>query len=183
MRERICGPLVVVVVAILVGASCGGGSTPPASSNTGSSSPSSNPSNVSLDKNSYPVFPNADAGADPAVPAEQGGKGFTGRGMGDQHGLRPDWRPAGGQGRRVPAVACSTFRALFGSYGPESNSRLQLHVIQSRWCTRRCSTSIPTTLEYMPALATHWQISRRQDELPLSDQSECALVRRPAGRC
>ena len=38
------------------------------------------PSNVSLDKNSYPVFPNADAGADPAVPAEQGGKGFTGEG-------------------------------------------------------------------------------------------------------
>ena len=41
---------------------------------------SSTPSNVSLDKNSYPVFPNADAGADPAVPAEQGGKGFKGEG-------------------------------------------------------------------------------------------------------
>ena len=38
------------------------------------------PSNVSLDKNSYPVFPNADAGADPSVPAEQGGKGFKGEG-------------------------------------------------------------------------------------------------------
>ena len=45
-----------------------------------SSSPAATPSNVSLDKNSYPVFPDADAGADPAVPAEQGGKGFKGDG-------------------------------------------------------------------------------------------------------
>ena len=35
---------------------------------------------ASTDKNAYPVFPNADAGADPSVPAEQGGKGFTGEG-------------------------------------------------------------------------------------------------------
>ena len=35
---------------------------------------------VSLDKNDYPVFPDADAGADPSVSAEEGGKGFTGEG-------------------------------------------------------------------------------------------------------
>ena len=35
---------------------------------------------VSSDKNAYPVFLDADAGADPSVPAEQGGKGFTGEG-------------------------------------------------------------------------------------------------------
>ena len=33
-----------------------------------------------MDKNAYPVFPDADSGADPAVPAEQGGRGFTGEG-------------------------------------------------------------------------------------------------------
>ena len=69
-----------VVGAILMTAACGGGSTPPPASNTGAPPSSSNPTNVSLDKNSYPVFPNADAGADPSVPAEQGGKGFTGEG-------------------------------------------------------------------------------------------------------
>ena len=35
---------------------------------------------ASADKNAYPVFLNADEGADPAVTAEQGGKGFTGNG-------------------------------------------------------------------------------------------------------
>src|SRR5215468_12307834 len=36
--------------------------------------------NVSLNKADYPVFPDADTGADPSVPADQGGKGFTGQG-------------------------------------------------------------------------------------------------------
>src|SRR5688572_21973390 len=31
-------------------------------------------------KEAYPVFPNADAGADPSVSAEQGGRGFNGEG-------------------------------------------------------------------------------------------------------
>ena len=31
-----------------------------------------------MDKNAYPVFPNADSGADPSVPAEQGGTGEGG---------------------------------------------------------------------------------------------------------
>ena len=35
---------------------------------------------VSMNKNDYPVFPDADAGADPAVSADQGGKGFKGDG-------------------------------------------------------------------------------------------------------
>jgi len=36
------------------------------------------PEPVSMDKSDYPVFPDADAGADPSVPAEEGGAGFTG---------------------------------------------------------------------------------------------------------
>ena len=77
---RLQGWLTGLVGVILMAAACGGGSTPPSPNNTGTSSPSSNPTNASLDKNSYPVFPNADAGADPSVPAEQGGKGFKGEG-------------------------------------------------------------------------------------------------------
>ena len=156
MRERICGPLVVVVLAILVGASCGGGSTPPASSNSGSSSPSSNPSTVSLDKNSYPVFPNADAGADPAVPAEQGGKGFKGEGwetntdfdlIGDPRAVK------GGVFREYQSYFPGTFRI----YGPESNLAA-FSLIQSL-TYETLLTLHPTTLEYMPMLATHWQVS------------------------
>src|SRR5918993_5220176 len=76
--RRLHAWLTGVVGAMVMTAACGGGSTPPPT-NTGSPS-TSNPTNVSLDKNSYPVFPNPDAGADPSVPAEQGGKGFTGEG-------------------------------------------------------------------------------------------------------
>ena len=52
---------------------------------------------MSLNKADYPVFPDADAGADPSVPAEQGGKGFTGKGwetntdfdlIGDPHAVK-----------------------------------------------------------------------------------------------
>ena len=156
MRERIGGPLVVVVFAILVGASCGGGSTPPASSNSGSSSPSSNPSTVSLDKNSYPVFPNADAGADPAVPAEQGGKGFTGEGwetntdfdlIGDPRAVK------GGVFREYQLYFPGTLRI----YGPESNLAA-FSLIQSL-TYETLLTLHPSTLKYIPAAATHWQVS------------------------
>src|SRR2546430_2239918 len=64
--------------AVLISA-CGGG--PAAASPQGRAGAwAAKPANVSLDKNSYPVFPNAGAGADPGVPAEQGGKGFKGEG-------------------------------------------------------------------------------------------------------
>src|ERR1700730_4349771 len=65
----------------LLGVSCGGSQPQP--QQTSSATPSgsaSAPTAVATDKNAYPVFPDADAGADPSVPAEQGGKGFTGQG-------------------------------------------------------------------------------------------------------
>src|SRR5262245_60347837 len=63
-------------LAFLVSACGGGGESQPAPA-AGAPAASSGGS-ASLDKNAYPVFPDADAGADPAVPAEQGGKGFKG---------------------------------------------------------------------------------------------------------
>ena len=56
-------------------------SGPGSAPETGSASEPVAPSApVSMNKADYPVFPDADAGADPSVPAEQGGKGFTGKG-------------------------------------------------------------------------------------------------------
>ncbi len=67
------------LVAACTLVACGGGepaSTPVA--NVPAATAPTTP--VALDKNAYPVFPDADAGADPAVPADQGGRGFTGEG-------------------------------------------------------------------------------------------------------
>src|SRR2546426_1637690 len=74
-------PVTALLAAVAV-ASCGGGTntTPQQQQASGSSAATASRANVSLDKNSYPVFPNADAGADPSVSAEQGGKGFKGDG-------------------------------------------------------------------------------------------------------
>lgn len=145
-----------VVGAILVTAACGGGSAPPPANTAGSQPSTSAPSNVSLDKNSYPVFPNADAGADPSVPAEQGGKGFKGEGwetntdfdlIGDPRAVK------GGVFREHQAYFPGTFRI----YGPESNLAA-FSVIQNLVYETLLGLH-PTTLAYIPALATHWQVS------------------------
>src|SRR5688572_29970796 len=67
--------ILALTIAILAGCS----STPegPSDSNT---TPDAQATNVSLNKDDYPVFPDVDAGADPSVSAEQGGKGFSGEG-------------------------------------------------------------------------------------------------------
>ncbi len=71
--------VVLLTVSLAVAGGCGQRSGP--GSETGSTSEPVAPSApVSLNKADYPVFPDADAGADPSVPAEQGGKGFTGKG-------------------------------------------------------------------------------------------------------
>src|SRR5688500_6880535 len=58
---------------------CGGGSSSEREQ-PAAGTPTGERSDVSLDKNAYQVFPDADSGADPSVPAEQGGRGFTGQG-------------------------------------------------------------------------------------------------------
>ena len=79
MNVRLNACATVVLGSALLASACGGGSNPPAPSGSTSAPATASRANVPLDKNSYPVFPNADAGADPSVPAEQGGKGFKGR--------------------------------------------------------------------------------------------------------
>lgn len=111
---------------------------------------------VSMDKADYPVFPRPDEGADPSVPAELGGAGFTGEGwetnldfdfIGDPRALK------GGMLRE----AISAFPGTLRIEGPESNTSFN-YAMRSLVYETLLSLH-PTTLEYIPALATHWQIS------------------------
>jgi hypothetical protein len=86
------------------------------------------------------VFPDADKGADPAVSAEQGGKGFTGQGWetNTNYDLIGDPRAVkGGMIRDVEADFPSTLRP----YGPNITSFNT--TILPRWSTKHCSFCIP----------------------------------------
>ena len=153
MRNLHLRPL--FLLAGLLTYACGGGtSQQPQASNTPATGPSR--ASVSTDKNAYPVFPNQDAGADPSVPAEQGGKGFKGEGwqtnkdydlIGDPRSTR------GGVYREFQLDFPSTLRLN----GPESNTVLNSMIASMVYET--LLTLHPNSLDYMPALATHWQIS------------------------
>lgn len=121
-----------------------------------SSVPAARTSPVSTNKDDYPVFPDADAGADPSVPAEQGGKGFDGKGwqtntsfelIGDPHAVK------GGVLRNYVPDFPGTLRIE----GPESNSAFNYSVTVLAY--EGLLSLHPVTLEYMPSLATHWQVS------------------------
>jgi microcin C transport system substrate-binding protein len=144
-----------LVGAMLLSVGCGGGSAPPPP-NTGSSSPSTAPGNVSLDKNSYPVFPNADTGADPSVPAEQGGKGFTGEGWetNTDFDLIGDPRAVKGGVFRTWTLG---FPGTLRMAGPEWNTEVNYAINELVYET--LLDLHPTTLQYIPMLASHWQIS------------------------
>jgi microcin C transport system substrate-binding protein len=143
-------------VATVLATACGGGSAPPPAGNTGSSASSASPGNVSLDKNSYPVFPDADAGADAAVSAEQGGRGFTGEGwetstdfdlIGDPRAVK------GGVYRSWMLSFPGTLRMA----GPEWNTSINYTI--SAMVYEPLLTLHPTTLKFMPVLASHWQVA------------------------
>ncbi|HKC57173.1 MAG TPA: extracellular solute-binding protein [Vicinamibacterales bacterium] len=149
-----------LLVAAIAASSCGGGTSntqQPQASNAGA--PAASRGNTSVNKADYPVFPNADAGADPSVPAEQGGKGFKGDGwqtntdyelIGDPRAVR------GGTFREYELDFPSTLRV----YGPEANTILNL-MIQSTVYEQLLYLH-SNTLDYIPGLATHWQISPDQ---------------------
>lgn len=152
---RRCSNLTLIVaLALVILAGCSG-STPGTPSDSSSTS-TAQPTNVSLNKDDYPVFPNAEAGADPAIPAEQGGKGFTGDGwetntkfdlIGDPRAIK------GGVFREFQSYFPGTLRI----YGPESN--LAAFSLIQNLSYETLLGLHPSTLEYIPALATHWQVS------------------------
>jgi microcin C transport system substrate-binding protein len=155
--KRLHGSVIGVVGAMLLAAACGGGSTPPPAGNTTSPPPSSSaPSNVSADKNAYPVFPNADAGADPSVPAEQGGKGFTGEGWETSTDYDLIGDPRAVKGGELKHSNMPDFPSTLRYYGPNVtawNQGLNGLVYETLLGLH------PTSLQYIPALATHWQVS------------------------
>ena len=107
-------PVIFIVTA------CGESSSESPKRSTRSSAPVTI---VSTDKSDYPVFPDADEGANPNVSAEEGGRGFTGEGwqtnedydfVGDPRAIR------GGRLREYIRDFPGTLRME----GPESNTYL-----------------------------------------------------------
>ena len=141
-------------LALTIATGCGHGSAPAPSNEA--SAPAAPSAPVSLNKADYPVFPDADAGADPSVPAEQGGKGFTGKGwetntdfdlIGDPRAVK------GGMLRDSLPDFPGTLRLA----GPESNSQFNAEI--GGLAYESLLSVHPTTLRYIPSVATHWQIS------------------------
>jgi microcin C transport system substrate-binding protein len=147
---------VTLTLVMGLSVSCGGGSTPEEGSAPAPTATSTDGRQVAMDKAAYPVFPNADNGADPAVPAEQGGRGFTGEGWdtNSDYDLIGDPRAVkGGVFREFQLDFPTTLRLN----GPEANT-----VLNSMIGSMVYETLLglhPTTLDYIPGLATHWQIS------------------------
>jgi microcin C transport system substrate-binding protein len=141
----------------LIGLAAGCGKSPAPESNSGTpSAPAARTGPVSMNKADYPVFPDADAGADPSVSAEQGGKGFTGKGwetntdfdlIGDPHavkgGVLHDWM--------------ISFPGTLRMAGPEWNTSTNYTI--SSLVYETLLGMDPTTLQYIPSIATHWQVS------------------------
>jgi microcin C transport system substrate-binding protein len=153
VKRRFCA----ILFLPLVFAACSSGGRSETATNAEFSAPTGP---VSMNKDDYPVFPDKDAGADPAVPADQGGKGFTGDGwetntnfdlIGDPHAVK------GGIIRDYALGFPGTLRIA----GPEANTTTNGEIMQLVYET--LLRLHPTTLEYIPVLATHWQIS--QDKL------------------
>ena len=114
------GPVLITGLLLAISITgCGQRSEPQTNSASESGSAPSGP--VSVNKANYPVFPNADAGADSSVPAEQGGKGFAGKGWETNTDFELIGDPR--------AVKGGTFRDYIGDFpgtlrmvGPDSNT-------------------------------------------------------------
>jgi microcin C transport system substrate-binding protein len=153
-RKSFAGFLALIpALALALTVACSRSSAPEYGAGTGAAGRSGP---VSMNKDDYPVFPDADAGADPSVPAEQGGKGFTGEGwetntdfdlIGDPHALK------GGVLRDWMLSFPGTLRMA----GPEWNTSVNYSINSLVYET--LLGLHPTTLQYVPSVATHWQIS------------------------
>lgn len=156
MRIRSTPVVALLTLFVTLTSACGGGSQPSGTQPVSTAEPPAPRGPVSLDKNDYPVFPDADAGADPSVPAEQGGKGFTGKGWETNTNFDLIGDPRAVKGGILRQGMMTDFPATLRYYGPNVsawNAMLHGLVYESLLGLH------PTTLEYIPALASHWQIS------------------------
>jgi microcin C transport system substrate-binding protein len=147
-------PAFFTLVLAAAAAACGGGSGP-ASDQPAASAASTPAAPVSSDKNAYPVFLNVDDGADPSVSAEQGGKGFTGQGWETNTDFDLVGDPRAVKGGVIREYV-RDFPGTLRMEGPESNSSLNYMIGPMVYESLAVH---PSTLDFMPVLATHWQIS------------------------
>jgi microcin C transport system substrate-binding protein len=105
-----------------------------------------------------PVFPNEDAGADPAVPAEQGGKGFGA--VAEKLGWTtnttfpligaPDAKKGGELVRHV-----TDYPTNFRPIGPQANT--YFNYLSRDLMYEGLLALHPNTEEFIPSLASHWK--------------------------
>ncbi len=152
---RVVATSALMAFLLTLSAACGGGSRPDAE-RTGTTPAGGSRADAAMDKNAYPVFPNADSGADPSVPAERGGRGFTGEGWATNADYDLIGDPRAVKGGTLKQAMMTDFPSTLRYYGPNVtawNQMLHGMVYETLLGLH------PTTLDWMPALATHWQIS------------------------
>ena len=145
--------IVCLLVSVAIVTGCGSNKGP---EQNGSTNPTESNNSASLNKDSYAVFPDADSGSDPAVSADKGGKGFTGEGWqtNTSYDLIGDPRAVKGGLFRE---ATSDFPTTLRYYGPNAGTAWSAMVHGMVYET--LLGLHPTSLEYIPAIASHWQIS------------------------
>ncbi len=103
-----------------------------------------------------PVFPDAEAGADPAIPAGQGGRGFNAIAAALGWTTNPDFPPIGDPRARKGGDLVTTISDYPGGMrpvGPQANQYLLI------WSFETLLARHPATLEWVPLLASHWKIA------------------------
>jgi microcin C transport system substrate-binding protein len=140
----------------IVAAACGGGTPQQAGQSAPAPAPAAARPAVPTDKNAYPVFPDADAGADPSVSPDQGGRGFTGKGWETNTGYDLIGDPRAVKGGVLRDIQLD-FPGTLRQAGPESNTAL--NGLIGGLVYEGLLVLHPTTLDYIPAVATHWQVS------------------------
>ena len=139
-------------LGVFVLSGCGGSGPAPGPDTTIPAAPTEP---VLLDKNDYPGFPHADAGADPDVSAEDGGAGFTGDGWTTNTDFELIGDPRAVKGGRI-VQDTTDFPGTLRIFGPDVTVWNQvLHEL----VYERLINSHPTSLDFIPHLATHWQES------------------------
>lgn len=137
----------VLVLAFLVLVGCGGKNGE--KTDTGEDWKSSI-TPISLTKYDIP------AGADPSVPAELGGEGFSGEGWETAVDYNYTGDPSAIKGGYLTA-AIGDYPSTLRAYGKDAN----ITTIQffNECVYEKLLYLDPETLEYIPGLATHWQVS------------------------
>jgi microcin C transport system substrate-binding protein len=147
---------VIWALALVFGLAAGC-SSPAPDGDSGSLTPAAPSTPVSVNKDDYPVFPDADAGADPSVPADQGGKGFTGEGWETNTGFDLLGDPRALKGGVIRDHMLD-FPGTLRMEGPESNTVFNYGITAMAY--EGLLGLHTSTMQFIPSLATHWQVSQ-----------------------